>query len=70
MDYVKEDSCNATGNHTAAFAQYGLMRDALNATGRRIYFDLCGWFAKATLLTLNDMTELFEVEKCEKQLRA
>ena len=43
VDYLKEDSCNATGNHTQAFAQYGLMRDALNATGRAIYFDLCGW---------------------------
>jgi len=40
---VKEDSCNATGNHSEAFAQYGLMRDALNKTGRKIYFDLCGW---------------------------
>lgn len=40
---LKEDSCNATGNHTDAFHQYGLMRDALNSTGRAIYFDLCGW---------------------------
>ena len=43
VDYVKEDSCSASGNHTVAFEQYGKMRDALNATGRRIYFDLCGW---------------------------
>ena len=43
VDYVKEDSCNATGDHNASFSQYGLMRDALNATGRQIYFDLCGW---------------------------
>jgi hypothetical protein len=37
------DSCNATADHNASFAQYGLMRDALNKTGRPIYFDLCGW---------------------------
>ena len=43
VDYVKEDSCNATSDHNASFAQYGKMRDALNATGRPIYFDLCGW---------------------------
>ena len=24
-------------------AQYGLMRDALNATGRPVFFSLCGW---------------------------
>jgi alpha-galactosidase len=43
VDYLKEDSCNATGDHNASFAQYAKMRDALNATGRPIYFDLCGW---------------------------
>ncbi len=26
-----------------AFAEYGKMRDGLNATGRHIYFSLCGW---------------------------
>eukprot|EP00037_Helgoeca_nana_P030778 m.383854 g.383854 ORF g.383854 m.383854 type:complete len:343 (-) comp28265_c0_seq2:879-1907(-) len=43
VDYLKEDSCSASSNHTVAFEQYGLMRDALNRTGRPIYFDLCGW---------------------------
>lgn len=43
VDLVKEDSCSASSNHTEAFRQYGLMRDALNATGRPIYFALCGW---------------------------
>jgi len=43
VDYLKEDSCNAPADHETAFAQYGLMRDALNATGRKIYFSLCGW---------------------------
>jgi len=43
VDFVKEDSCNATQNHEAAFWEYGLMRDAMNATGRPMYFDVCGW---------------------------
>ena len=57
VDYLKEDSCNATQNHDEAFYEYGLMRDALNQvklrcfsplhhgaqTGRHIYFSLCGW---------------------------
>ena len=43
VDYLKEDSCHAPGDHATAFAQYGAMRDALNATGRPILFSLCGW---------------------------
>jgi len=43
VDFVKEDSCNATTNHEAAFYEYGLLRDAMNATGRPMYFDVCGW---------------------------
>ncbi|CAK0870251.1 unnamed protein product, partial [Prorocentrum cordatum] len=43
VDLVKEDSCNAPTDHQEAFAQYALMRDALNATRRPIYFALCGW---------------------------
>jgi alpha-galactosidase len=43
VDFVKEDSCNATDDHEAAFWEYSLMRDAMNATGRPIYFDVCGW---------------------------
>jgi len=45
VDYLKEDSCNAPGDHQIAFNQYGSMRDALNKTGREIYFSLCGWNA-------------------------
>jgi hypothetical protein len=30
-------------DHSAAFLQYAKMRDALNATGRPIFFSLCGW---------------------------
>jgi len=43
VDYLKEDSCFASQDHDTAFKEYGLMRDALNNTGRRIYFSLCGW---------------------------
>jgi alpha-galactosidase len=43
VDYLKEDSCHASDDHQVAFQQYGTMRDALNATGRDIYFSLCGW---------------------------
>lgn len=43
VDYLKEDSCNAPRDQPSALAQYGKMRDALNATGRPIFFSLCGW---------------------------
>lgn len=43
LSYLKEDSCNAPGDHATAFKQYGLMRDGLNKTGRPILFSLCGW---------------------------
>ena len=43
MDYLKEDSCGGSQNHTVAFADYARMRNALNASGRPVYFSLCGW---------------------------
>ena len=43
VDYLKHDSCWASGSPEVAFAQYGAMRDALNATGRQILYSLCGW---------------------------
>lgn len=43
VDYLKEDSCFASPIHATAFAEYARMRDALNKTGRAIYFSLCGW---------------------------
>lgn len=45
VDYLKEDSCAASEDHQESFAQYAKMRDALNATGRPIFFSLCGWEA-------------------------
>jgi alpha-galactosidase len=42
--FVQEDSCNVDhDSQELAFQQYGTMRDALNKTGRQIYFSLCGW---------------------------
>ena len=43
VDYLKEDSCTASADHEVAFREYGVMRDALNKTGRPILFSLCGW---------------------------
>jgi len=36
------DSCCGSQDHATAFAEYALFRDALNATGRRVLFNLCG----------------------------
>jgi len=43
VDFVKEDSCFAYADQTSAVNEYSLMRDGLNATGRPIFFSLCGW---------------------------
>ena len=44
VDYLKEDSCNVDADdHALAFREYAVMRDALAATDRAIYFSLCGW---------------------------
>lgn len=45
VDYLKHDSCWASSQPARAFAAYGRMRDALNATGRPILYSLCGWNA-------------------------
>jgi hypothetical protein len=42
-EWVKIDSCAASQDHATAFAQYGLWRDVLNATGSRVWLNLCGW---------------------------
>lgn len=41
MDYLKYDNCNTDG--TSPKVRYPPMRDALNKTGRRIYFSMCEW---------------------------
>jgi alpha-galactosidase len=44
VDYLKEDSCYSHySDEDLAFEEYAKMRDALNATGRPIFFSLCGW---------------------------
>jgi len=40
VDYLKLDSCNL--DETPTVVEYSRMRDALNATGRSIFFSLCG----------------------------
>ncbi len=40
VDYLKLDSCHTNGTPPAV--EYAIMRDALNASGRPIFFSLCG----------------------------
>lgn len=40
VDYLKYDNCNTDG--TTPEVRYSPMRDALNATGRPIFFSMCG----------------------------
>jgi alpha-galactosidase len=42
VDYLKLDSCDTDG--TPASVEYAKMRDALNATGRPIFYSLCGLY--------------------------
>jgi len=41
VDYLKMDTCHNTAG-IPAVVEYSIMRDALNATGRPIFFSLCG----------------------------
>lgn len=41
MDYLKYDNCNNDG--TSSRQRYPVMRDALNASGRPIFFSMCNW---------------------------
>jgi alpha-galactosidase len=41
--WLKVDSCCGSQDHAVAFSDYAKWRDALNATGVSIYFNLCGW---------------------------
>jgi len=41
VDYLKYDNCNS-GSETP-MERYPVMRDALNATGRHIFFSMCEW---------------------------
>jgi len=43
IDWFKEDSCYDSGDEKIAIAHYSAFRDALNNTGAKIWFALCGW---------------------------
>ncbi|CAF3982911.1 unnamed protein product [Adineta steineri] len=47
VDYLKLDSCFTNGTPPAI--EYAIMRDALNATGRPIFYSLCGGVTKYDL---------------------
>lgn len=45
VDYLKEDNCHSStgaNDQDQIFKEFGIMRDALNATGRPIFFSVCG----------------------------
>lgn len=44
VDYLKYDNCNSDG--TIPELRYPVMRDALNATGRPIFYSMCGMYNK------------------------
>jgi alpha-galactosidase len=41
VDYLKYDNCNTDG--TSPKVRYPVMRDALNASGRHIFYSMCEW---------------------------
>lgn len=46
VDYLKYDNCynqGLSGNSAVSYNRYKAMGDALNATGRPIYYSLCSW---------------------------
>jgi alpha-galactosidase len=42
VDYLKYDNCNTDGSTPEV--RYPVMRDALNASGRPIFYSMCGMF--------------------------
>jgi alpha-galactosidase len=50
VDYLKYDNCNTDG--TIPEVRYPVMRDALNASGRSIFFSMCGQFIRCFVLVL------------------
>jgi hypothetical protein len=43
--WLKEDSCAASPDFTAALSEYGAMQAGLAASGADVFFSLCGWFS-------------------------
>jgi len=58
VDYLKLDSCNLNG--TPAVVEYSIMRDALNASGRPIFFSLCGMYPKYQYFSVYSLTFLYQ----------
>jgi alpha-galactosidase len=52
VDYLKYDNCYTDG--TKPEVRYPPMRDALNATGRPIFYAMCGKFIKSLSIFLLD----------------
>ncbi len=50
VDYLKYDNCNSDG--TIPEVRYPPMRDALNASGRPIFFSMCGMFIKSSYVII------------------
>lgn len=56
VDYLKYDNCNTDGSIPEK--RYPLMRDALNASGRPIFFSMCGKFVCGEKERLDDILPL------------
>ena len=41
--WLKIDSCCGSQDHATAFSDYAKFRDAMNASGTHVWFNLCGW---------------------------
>ena len=54
MDYLKYDNCHAKAEHWVV-DRYVAMRDALNATGRPIFYSLCEWGVQEPWLWARDV---------------
>jgi hypothetical protein len=44
-DFLKSDSCGGDMSHRGAVAQYQTMAAAIAATGRAMFYSLCGWLS-------------------------
>lgn len=51
VDYLKYDNCDNDG--TIPEVRYPVMRDALNASGRSIFYSMCGAFNKKKLIFIH-----------------
>jgi alpha-galactosidase len=56
VDYLKYDNCNTDGSIPEV--RYPVMRDALNASGRSIFYSMCGMSMLCSHLPLIRITEL------------